>query len=172
MSLTPPPGEVPSPATAAAHGVEPGFDEFFRAHVGSMVRLGRLITGSAAVGEEIAQDAFAAAYRQWSDLREPAAFVRTAVVYRSRSYLRRQDVSKRAADRRPSVEPSTVDSYGDAALRSALAGLNDRQRAAVVLKYWADLPEKEIARLLDCRPGTVKSMLSRAIDELRKVVTK
>jgi RNA polymerase sigma factor (sigma-70 family) len=168
MSLTPPVGEVPF---RPPH-VPLAFEEFFKANVGPMVRLGRLITGSAVIGEEVAQDAFAAAYRQWVDLREPGAFVRTAVVNRSRSYLRRQDVVQRNAERTRSGEPLTTDDYGDAALRAALAGLNERQRTAVVLKYWADLSEGEIAGLRDCRPGTVKSMLSRAMNELRKVVAK
>jgi RNA polymerase sigma factor (sigma-70 family) len=168
MSLTPPSSEVPirPPDDRSA------FEQFFKSNIGPIVRLGRLITGSAAVGEEIAQDAFAAAYREWSTLREPGAFVRAAVVNRSRSHLRRQDVAHRNAERRPSGEVFTTDTYDDEVLRSALAGLNERQRTAVVLKFWADLSENEIARVLDCRPGTVKSMLSRAITELRKVVPK
>nr|MBA2437814.1 sigma-70 family RNA polymerase sigma factor [Acidimicrobiia bacterium] len=55
-------------------------------------------------------------------------------------------------------------------MADALAMLNPRQRAAIVLRYYHDLPEAEIARLLSCRPGTVKSLLSRGIERLKGVI--
>ena len=136
------------------------------------MRLAHLITGSNAVGEEIAQEAFAAVYVRWDELREPIGYLRTSVVNRSRSYLRREAVARRGTRTIAATVGPSVDSYGDAdgALRVALIGLNERQRTAVVLRYWADLSEKEIAAELGCRPGTVKSVLSRALNELRKAI--
>ena len=156
--------ESPTPVT------DPAFEDFFRANVTRMVRLGGLITGSQAVGEEIAQEAFSSVYARWSTLQEPAGYLRTIVVNRSRSHLRHEDVARRG-DAKVGVKPDRVeDNYpnADRSVLDALDRLNERQRAAVVLKFWSDLPEKEIATILDCRPGTVKSMLSRALDDLRK----
>ena len=165
------PGPPPAaPSTIAL--IDPAFEDLFRAQVGPMVRLARLITGSATVGEEIAQDAFSSVYARWSTLDEPIGYLHTTVVNRSRSYLRREDVARRGITRIAVLPESSEDLHPDAdgSLRRALERLNERQRTAVVLKFWADLPEKEIATLLECRPGTVKSMLSRAMDELRKVI--
>jgi RNA polymerase sigma-70 factor (sigma-E family) len=152
--------------------VDRAFDAFFRGHVAQTVRLARLITGSQTVGEEIAQEAFSAVYVRWSQLDEPAGYLRTAVVNRSRSHLRRLDVARRGTVRLGAPPVGHEDQYTDAdgSLRTALEGLNERQRTAVVLRYWADMSEREIAKALDCRPGTVKSMLSRAMNELRKVI--
>jgi RNA polymerase sigma-70 factor (sigma-E family) len=172
-----PPDPFSPPAPLVLNGrsltvIDRAFDAFFRAQVPQTVRLARLITGSQTVGEEIAQEAFSAVYVRWGRLDEPAGYLRTAVVNRSRSYLRRLEVARRGTVRLGVPEAGHEDQYVDAdgSLRAALEGLNERQRTAIVLRYWADMSEREIARALDCRPGTVKSMLSRAMDELRKVI--
>jgi RNA polymerase sigma-70 factor (sigma-E family) len=152
--------------------VDPSFEAFFRTNVGPMVRLGGLITGSVAVGEEIAQEGFSSIYQRWSTLDEPVGYLRTIVVNRSRDHLRREDVARRSARKIGPVRDKTEDAYAESerSIFVALDRLNERQRAAVVLRYWSDLSEKDIATVLQCRPGTVKSMLSRALSELRKVV--
>jgi RNA polymerase sigma-70 factor (sigma-E family) len=151
---------------------DPAFETFFRANVGAMVRLGGLITGSVAVGEEIAQEGFSSIYQRWSTLDQPVGYLRTIVVNRSRDYLRREDVARRSATKIGPPRDHTEDVYPDTdrSIFKALDRLNERQRTAVVLRYWSDLSEKEIAEVLSCRPGTVKSMLSRSLSELRKVV--
>jgi RNA polymerase sigma factor (sigma-70 family) len=168
----PPPAVAIVPPMGASSGIDPSFDAFFRANVGAMVRLARLITGSASAGEEITQDAFATIYNRWASLEEPVGYLRTSVVNRSRSYLRHEGVVSRSGARIGLTPEAVEDVYpsGDGLLLKALDRLNERQRAAVILKFWADLPEKEIAEILQCRPGTVKSMLSRALADLRKVV--
>jgi RNA polymerase sigma-70 factor (sigma-E family) len=152
--------------------VDPAFETFFRSNVGPMVRLGGLITGSVAVGEEIAQEGFSAIYQRWSTLDQPVGYLRTIVVNRSRDHLRREDVARRSATKIGPSPNHTDDVYpdGDQSILKALDRLNERQRTAIVLRYWSDLSEKEIAEVLGCRPGTVKSMLSRSLSELRKVV--
>jgi RNA polymerase sigma-70 factor (sigma-E family) len=152
--------------------VDPAFETFFRSNVGPMVRLGGLITGSVAVGEEIAQEGFSSIYQRWSTLDEPVGYLRIIVVNRSRDHLRREDVARRSATKIGPPRDKTEDVYPDSdqSIFKALDRLNERQRAAVVLRYWSDLTEKEIAEVLGCRPGTVKSMLSRSLSELRKVV--
>jgi DNA-directed RNA polymerase specialized sigma24 family protein len=65
-------------------------------------------------------------------------------------------------------DPSVVDAI---AVRDAVTALPERMRAALVLRYFADLPVDEVAEILDCAPGTVKSLTSQAIDKLRAVIT-
>lgn len=131
-----------------------------------MVRLALLLTGSSAQAEELVQDAFVRVYGQWANVEAPRAYLRQAVVNACRSHRRRRSRELRhgpgAAERAGAVDPEAN------LMRDALARLTDRQRKAVVLRYYEDLSEAEIARLLDCRPGTVKSLLSRGLARLRK----
>ena len=143
-----------------------GFEALYAGSYDRLVRLARLTSADGVPVEEIVQDAFVQLYRRWDDVREPAAYLRLAVVNGCRSWGRRRSVllARRAAPPRP-LEP-TLD--GDAlAVRQALGALSPRQRAAVVLRYFEDLPEIEIARVLGCRPGTVKSLLSRGLANLK-----
>ena len=142
-----------------------GFEALYAGSYDRLVRLARLSSADGVPAEEIVQDAFVQLYRRWADVREPAAYLRLAVVNGCRSWGRRRAVAlRRAGPPRPS-EPGLD---GDAlAVRQALATLSPRQRAAVVLRYFEDLPEAEIARVLGCRRGTVKSLLSRSLAKLK-----
>jgi RNA polymerase sigma-70 factor (sigma-E family) len=147
------------------------FAEVFAAEVDGLVRLAYLLTDSNSVAEEIVQESFIGLYRQWDTVRNPGGYVRTAVVNRAHNHLRdrkRADVGVRRMVERSERDLEVPDIGG--VLLSALADLPERQRIAVVLRYWGDWPEHEIAAALGCRPGTVKSLVSRALDELRKVV--
>ncbi len=110
-------------------------------------------------------DAFAKVYERWDRLDEPGASLRTTVVNRCRDVLRRRLVARRRPPDRP------VAAYQDADhLVDALACLEPRRRAAVILRFYADMPEAEIAAALDIRVGTVKSMLHRSLRQLREAV--
>jgi RNA polymerase sigma-70 factor (sigma-E family) len=129
-----------------------------------LVRLARLTSADTLPAEEIVQDAFVQLYRRWDHVREPAAYLRIAVVNGCRSWGRRASLQPRQPPPRP-PEPVLE---GDAlAVREALRVLSPRQRAAVVLRYFQDLPEAEIARVIGCRPGTVKSLLARSLVKLK-----
>jgi len=131
------------------------------------VRLATLIVGDLGTAEAIVQDAFVEVTRRWEVLDNPAGYLRTAVVNRCRSQLRRWATARR---RVAPAAPLHVDAPELDELWSVLAGLPARRRAAVVLRYYEDLPVAEIARLLDCRPGTVSSLLHRGLADLRKVL--
>jgi len=141
--------------------------ELYDAEYRRSVRTVALTTGSNAVAEEIVQDVFLEMLRRWDDIREPAAYLRRALMSRCNSWLRRVVLERRHAAQSASNpvwrDPDVV-SFVD-----ALAGLTAKQRAAVVLRYDAGLSEAEIARALGCRPGTVKSLLSRARATLKEV---
>jgi len=148
-----------------------GFIDVYEATYSRLVGLAYLTTGANALAEEIVQDAFVDLYRSWDAVDQPEAWVRRAVVSRCTSWVRRRILERRHRDRWREPEPVLHDELA-VAVRAALHVLSPRQRAAVVLRFRDDLPEAEIARALSCRPGTVKSLLSRAKAELRKELSK
>jgi RNA polymerase sigma-70 factor (sigma-E family) len=132
-----------------------------------MVRLAHLITGSNAVAEDVVQEAFVALRRHWPRVDNPGGYLRTSVVNRARQQLRRRDVERRGTaadpvDRRLTGDPELDDTW------AALCRLPPRQRAVLALRFYEDLPYAEIAGILGCRVGTVKSNLHRGLARLRK----
>lgn len=144
------------------------FRAVYEAHYPSLVRLAYLTTGNLPAAEDVAQDAFVEWYRRRDQVREPVPYLRRAVVSRCTSWIRRRQLERRhAAAVDEAAGPAPVDVEATA-VRTALSRLNARQRAAVFLRYYLDLPESEIAAVLDCRPGTVKSLLHRALTTLKE----
>jgi RNA polymerase sigma-70 factor (sigma-E family) len=146
------------------------FDVVYASQYVPLVRLAYLTTASAAAAEDLVQDAFGEWLRRRDSVREPAAYLRRAVVSRSTSWVRRQRLERRyrAWTRSDTDAPQHGEADSDAiAVRAALQVLNARQRAAVFLRYYLDLPEADIAAALGCRPGTVKSLLHRSLATLR-----
>ena len=142
--------------------------DLYRERYLPMVRLAYLMVGSTTVAEDLVQDAFARMHRHWDNAEHPRAYLRTAVINACRSHLRRLAL-ERAYRRHPSAVNDSVLPQADE-LFDALAALPSRQRAALVLRFYEDLSEADIAVALGCRPGTVKSLLHRGLAELRKVV--
>lgn len=138
-----------------------GFDELYRAEFEPMVRLAYLLTGDRETALEVTHDAFVVTCERWSRLDRPGGYLRTAVVNRCRDLGRRQRFRSSA----PVPERSVVDPDDD--LADAIAALPPKRRAAVVLRYYLDLTEADIAETLGVRPGTVKSLLSRGLAELK-----
>jgi len=137
----------------------------YRARYGDMVRLAFLMTGSSAEAEEIVQEAFVRVRRRIDRVDNPSAYLRTAVVNGCRNRYRRILVERRHA---PLAEPAAYDRVDE--MSDALAALPARQRAVIVLRYYAGMNEAEIAGALGCRPGTVKSLCHRGLAELRRVI--
>lgn len=156
------PIRAPSLATSPTHP----FEELYRSEALNMVRLAFLMVGSQQFAEEIAQDAFAQVFERWDRIERPAAYLRTCVVNGCRTAHRRRLLNRRAeaADRRPHVVLET-NHLGD-----ALGSLPARQRSVIVLRYFGDHSEEEIAEVLGVRRGTVKSLLHRGLAQLRKVI--
>jgi RNA polymerase sigma-70 factor (sigma-E family) len=154
---------------AVVRSAAPGsLADLYRERYVPMVRLAYLIVGSTTVAEDLVQDAFARMHRHWDTTEHPRAYLRTAVVNACRSHLRRLAL-ERAYRRHPSAVADHMLAEADE-LFDALATLPSRQRAALVLRFYEDLSEADIAVALGCRPGTVKSLLHRGLGELRKVV--
>src|SRR5438067_8116017 len=153
---------IPTPTDVAPLG----FVALYRDQYDPIVRLAALLVDRPEVAEEIVQDAFAIAFERWDHMDAPIAYVRTVVVNRCRDVLRRRRVAAAAAFGRPqeSTEPPAD------LLHDALATLSPRQRAVLVLRFYEDLSNDEVARLLKMRPGTVKSLVHRGLSTLREVV--
>ena len=142
-----------------------GFDEFYRAEYAPMVRLARGLVDTSECAEEIAQDAFAQVFERWDRLEAPGGYLRTAVVNGARSELRRREVRRRVGLARPPQATAERDYLTD-----ALGRLPPKRKTALVLRYYAGLSEREIAETMGVRPGTVKSLVSRGLAELREVI--
>jgi RNA polymerase sigma factor (sigma-70 family) len=157
-----------APATDAIDAA--GFDEVYQAHYASLVRLAHVTTGNRPAAEDLVQEAFADYYRRRDEVAAPVPYLRRAVISRCTSWHRRRMLERRRQHTAALWLPRGDHPLGpDAtAVRTALSRLRPRQRAAVFLRYYLDLPEAEIAAALECRPGTVKSLLSRALDAMKE----
>jgi RNA polymerase sigma-70 factor (sigma-E family) len=146
-------------------GVEAEFAAVFRDSYDSLVRTAHLILGSRAQAEEVVQDVFVAALKRWETIEVPKAYLRTSTVNACRSQLRRRQTERRLLDK--TIPVTLLATSPEDPLLDALAILSERQRIAVVLRYYEDKSEAEIAQALGCAQGTVKSLLSRALEQLR-----
>lgn len=153
-------------------GSEPGFEEFYSAHALRLVKVAHSIVRDRHAAEDVVQTAFAKAYAAWwrvGRADDPVAYVRRIVVNAALAHLRRSTTRRESPyDAVPdrSVEP-TEPSTGRDEMWEVLEQLPPRRRAIVVLRYYEGLSEREIADVLRCRPGTVKSQASAALRTLR-----
>lgn len=150
--------------------------EEFRAYVaarsGALLGTATLLTGDRALAEDLVQTALAKTYLAWERVRRREAvdaYCRRVLVTTYATWWRRKWRGEVPTGRLP--DSAGPDPYGQVdeslPLRAALARLPRRMRAVVVLRYWDDLPEAEVAELLGCSVGTVKSQASRALAKLR-----
>lgn len=146
------------------------FRAFFEAEFRPLAGLAYLMCGDWAEAEELAQDAMERTFRAWRRIRErPEAYARAVLANRHRSVLRRAVADARHRSRfAPAPREGLEASEDRALLLRLLGGLPPRQRQAVVLRYCADLPEAEVAEILGCPVGTVKSLTHRALARMRE----
>ncbi|MER7463622.1 sigma-70 family RNA polymerase sigma factor [Streptomyces sp. NPDC097981] len=189
----PPPAQPYGPGYGHGHGPAPGaaYDDapwgdapqptvtgLYHAHRLRMVRLAVLLVDDLATAEDVVQDAFTALYRrhgeQISEVDNALGYLRTAVVNTSRSVLRRRRTARAwtppAAADIPSAEDHVVLDEAHREVLAALGRLTPRRRQVLVLRYWAELSEAEIATTLGISRGAVKSNASRALDALERTL--
>jgi DNA-directed RNA polymerase specialized sigma24 family protein len=146
------------------------FEAFYLASYESLVRLAFILTSSREIAEDLVQDSFVRLHRHYDSVEAPDRYVRRSVVNASRSHFRK---AGRERDKRPLlyVVPGAGEVPGASGeLNDVLLGLPYRQRAAVVLRYYSDLSEHEIAEILGCRPGTVGSLIHRGLERMRRAI--
>jgi RNA polymerase sigma factor (sigma-70 family) len=144
----------------------------FRDEFGGIVALARLLGSDDP--ENTAQEAFLRLHTRWASLRDPAAalaYLRTTVVRLARNRVRHLTVVRRHAaaappGEHPSAESDALQQADIQAVRSALDRLTARRRAALVLRYYAELPYQEIATALRCPAATARSHVRRGLAEL------
>ncbi len=139
-----------------------------------MLRLSTLLLADASLAEDVVQDVFARSFAAVGALPDDQVgpYLRRSVVNAWKNELRHRRTAALAAPKLAHPEFVPEDSVEDHdAMWAAIQDLPPRQRACIVLRYYEDLSDREIARLLGCRIGTVKSQSSRAIAKLRRVVS-
>jgi RNA polymerase sigma-70 factor (sigma-E family) len=166
-------------SAASGHRDKDRLSELFLLHASQMGRLAYLLTGDRDTADDLVQDAFIRLARSFAHLRNVEAFesyFRRTVVNLAhnhnrrgrleRSYLRHSRVVACPGRAEPSLD-QVADRVG---LRDALLRLPPRSRAAIVLRYYEDLSEMQVAELMACRPGTVKSLVSHGMAQLREEI--
>lgn len=149
------------------------FARFVEARENALRRTAWLLTGDWGLAEDLVQTALARAWPRWERINrrdDPEVYVRRVVVNTWRTWSRRRWRGEKA-----SPDVAEVAAAGDVAtdvamrmaLREVLASLTGRQRAVLVLRVYDDLPEAQVADMLNCSVGTVKSAMSRALARLR-----
>jgi RNA polymerase sigma-70 factor (sigma-E family) len=141
--------------------------QLYEQHFDRLVRLAYLVSGRADLAEEVVQEAFVKAHRSWTTVRDPLPYLRTAVVNGCHSLGRRQKLERERRPAAPDPVPLGADELWD-----ALTILTDRQRTAVVLRYYCDLPDADIAGVLGCPVPTVRTSIHRALAKLRKEIAR
>ncbi|GAA4622321.1 SigE family RNA polymerase sigma factor [Actinoallomurus vinaceus] len=150
------------------------FTEFVAARTPSLLRLAYVLTGDRHAAEDLLQSALTKTAGRWGSVRDsPEAYVRKAMYHeqvgRWRSpRWRRETVSADMPE--PVVADRSEEVDLRLALERALLALPPRRRAAIVLRYFEDLPEAEVARIMGCSVGTVRSQTGRALARLRELV--
>jgi RNA polymerase sigma-70 factor (sigma-E family) len=157
----------------------------YTAHYRSLVRMAALLLHDTAAAEDVVQDAFVAMHASWRRLRDTdkaLAYLRQAVINRARSRLRHLKVVERKTPAPlpesghvhgayvPSAEQGALHALERQHVLAALRGLPHRQREVLVLRYYADLSEAQIADAMGISPGAVKSHASRGIAALRQTM--
>jgi RNA polymerase sigma-70 factor (sigma-E family) len=147
------------------------FERFVRSRQAVLYRFAWLLTGgSHADAQDLVQDALVGVYRRWRDIDDPEPYARTAMVRRNISTWRRLRREVLTTTRLDTVVPVDLATEGvDGELVVCVLALPPRQRAAVVLRYWYDLGDDQIAEALGCAPVTVRTNIHRALAHLRRV---
>lgn len=163
------------------HGDTSAFDGLYEQHKNDALRIACLITGSRADGEDVVQETFIQCFRMIGQLQDPARFrpwlfrLLTREAWKCcRKRGREQPVAELYEQGEPAGESAlsaVLQSEQSRQVWQALSGLDEKHRTAVVLYYFDEMPIRDIARVMGCMEGTVKSRLHTARRSLRQVLT-
>lgn len=158
-----------TPAPALRVVPDASFEDVYADHYARMVRVAHMLTGSNEAAEDVVHDAFVALYRRFDAVSDPPGYLYRTVVNGCRARRRHRRVMERVRPVARTVDPemSEIDETW-----AALAALAPRRRAAVVLRFYADLSLAEIAEVMGWTTGTVKSTLHRALADLKEVIAR
>jgi len=182
-----PPRPLPSPAAGATTARAPGAPDLaeaeaavtalYQEHALGLVRLAHVMLGDRAAAEDVVQEAFGGLYRRWAHLLDPGralAYLRSSVLNGCRTALRHRRYADAADGTRQapaaSAEAALLTTEERREVMRALRRLPDRQREVLVLRFYLDEPEAEIARLMGIGPSTVRSTTHRALIALGRLL--
>lgn len=169
-------GRLDDAAAQASADAADRITDLYRATALGLIRLAYVILGDQHAAEDVVQEAFCNLFRRWNRLRHTDGleyYVRASVVNACRSALRRRAVRGRRVLYElpaPSAEAAALGGVERDDLIRALDLLPSRQRETVVLRYYLDLPDEEIARLMNVSPSTVRSAAHRALNTLARTL--
>lgn len=160
---------MPTPDAAA-------FDAYVNDRGSSFLRFAYVLSGDYHLAEDLVQEALVKVHRRWSklqDVQQPGAYVRKAILNQYLSWRRRRSSSEQPEmlEEESIQRPDHAERVADRdELWTALAGLPRQQRAVLVLRFYEDMDDDEIAGLIGCSPRTVRSHASRGLARMRGVV--
>ncbi len=139
-------------------------EELYRRERAGLVRLALLVIGSRTVAEDVVQESFLRLRSAAMELTDPVKYLRRIVLNEARQVLRRREIERRhaTADQGIVLPPEHHETW------RLLEGVSENRRVALVLRYYEDLPFSEIARLMDCRESTARSLVHRGLKSLRR----
>ena len=155
------------PASGAAAPRD--FDAVYADQRPQIVRLAYLLVRSEHVAEELAQEAFLRLYRDFASVENPPGFLRTVVVRLASTWRSRRDMERERLERVDVPRPPEVEEVDET--WEALGRLRPERATVLVLRFYEDLAHRDIARMLGCPTGTVRSRVRRALADLREELT-
>jgi RNA polymerase sigma-70 factor (sigma-E family) len=171
-----PDADPPAPAPRAPGSPQAAVDSLYRAQAVGLIRLAYIMLGDRGEAQDVVQDAFCGLYRHWDRLANQdgaLSYVRRSVLNGCRTVLRRRALGRRVTMYQPpagSAEAAVLRNEERREVMRAVRQLPGRQREALVLRFYLDLPEQEIARVMGVRPGTVRSATHRALKALGQLL--
>lgn len=153
--------------------VETGFAAFVHEHTPALLRTAYLLTGNGLAAEELVQDTLVRLYPKWERVESadvPLAYVRRSLAnafVNHRLRASRRELPYSAVPERPAEQDAAKQFADRDQIWTILQSLPERQRAALVLRFFEDLSDEDAAKALGCRPGTVRSLVSRGLAALR-----
>jgi RNA polymerase sigma-70 factor (sigma-E family) len=168
--------ETAGPERDAGDGAEAAVAALYRDSAVGLIRLAYVMLDDLPGAEDVVQEAFCGLYRRWDRLKDADSamfYVRASVLNGCRSALRRRAVRRRVlADQPPAVSAEAVVLSGEEReeVIRAVGRLPHRQREALALRFYLDLPDEQIARVMGIRPGTVRSATCRALEALGRAL--
>lgn len=145
------------------------FDAFYEGTATEAIRLATLLTSSAEDAQDLVQEAYVGLLRRWGSVDNPAAYLQRSIANGAANTYRRR-ASARTRQQRMEAQHAARSTPASEYLADQIAALPHPQRAVIVLKYYLQLPNREIAELTGMRPGSVGPTLGRALARLREDV--
>jgi RNA polymerase sigma-70 factor (ECF subfamily) len=143
------------------------FDDVYRDERRKLVRTAYLMVRSQHVAEELVHDGFVRLHQNFADVERPGGFLHTAVVHLCLTWLKRRDMEQ---DRLQRLDDPVEPEQEPDELWDAIGRLDPDRRAVLVLRYYEDLSYEQIAAVIGCPVGTVRSRLNRGVADLRKEI--